>query len=135
MLFKNYITQVAAFIVHTLIEPFLVVFHDPVGHFGQNGSNFLGYRLLKSFQSLGTMLVYLGFEVAPEKKIAHGQTWQMWRPPNVTTQGDDMPRKHFSENSYRTTRCVGCCTILLKPHIFCSMFIEKIIQFRTEKVL
>jgi hypothetical protein len=23
---------------------------------------------------------------------------------------------------------------LLKPHIFCSMFIEKIIQFRPEKV-
>jgi hypothetical protein len=24
---------------------------------------------------------------------------------------------------------LGCCTILLKPHIFCSMFIEKIVQF------
>jgi hypothetical protein len=46
-----------------------------------------------------------------------------------------MPRKHFSENSELTTRCVGCCTILLNPHIFCSMFIEKIIQFRPEEVL
>jgi hypothetical protein len=27
------------------------------------------------------------------------------------------------------------CTILLKPHIFCSMFIENIIQFRPERVL
>jgi hypothetical protein len=55
MLFKNYVTQVLAFIVNTLIEPLPVVFHDPAGHFGQNGSRFLGYRLPKSFQSLGTM--------------------------------------------------------------------------------
>jgi hypothetical protein len=72
MLFTNYITQVAAFIVNTLIEPLPVVFHDPVEHFGQNGSNFLGYRLPKSFQGLGMILVYLGFEVAPEKKKSHG---------------------------------------------------------------
>jgi hypothetical protein len=68
---KNYITQVAAFIVDTLIEPLAVLFHDPAGHFGRNGNNFLGYRLLKTVQSLGTMLVYLGFEVTPEKK-SHG---------------------------------------------------------------
>jgi hypothetical protein len=85
MLFKNYITQVAAFIVDTLIEPLPIVFHDPAGHFGQNGSNLLGYRLLKSFQILGTMLVYLGFEVAPEKKIAPGQIWRMQQPPSVAT--------------------------------------------------
>jgi hypothetical protein len=70
MLFNNYITQVESVIVDTLIELLPVVFHDPTVHFGRNGSNFLSYRLLKSFQSLGTMLVYLGFEVAPEKKIA-----------------------------------------------------------------
>jgi hypothetical protein len=103
-------------------------------HFGWNGSNFLGYRLLKTFQSLETMLVYLGFEVAPEKKIARGQIWRIWRPPIVTTQGDNMPRKHFSKNFEWTTRCVVCCTIFLKLHIFCSVFIEKIIQFRPEKV-
>jgi hypothetical protein len=102
MLFKNYITQVMAFIVNTLTEPLPVVFHDPVGHFRWNGSNFLCYRLLMGFQSLGTMLVYLGFEVAPEKKIARGQ---IWRPLDVTTQGDNMPRKHFSENSEQMTRC------------------------------
>jgi hypothetical protein len=66
--FKSYITQVAALIVDTLIESLLVLFHDPTGHFGRNGISFLGYRLLKTFQSLGIMLVYLGFEVAPEKK-------------------------------------------------------------------
>jgi hypothetical protein len=71
--FKNYITQVATFIVDTLVEPLPVLFHDPAGHFGWNGSNFLGYLLLKTFQSLGTMLVYLGFEVAPETKIAQGE--------------------------------------------------------------
>jgi hypothetical protein len=49
MHFKHYVTQVAAFIVDTLIEPLLIVFHDPAGHFGRNGSNSLGYRLLKSF--------------------------------------------------------------------------------------
>jgi hypothetical protein len=81
------------------------------------------------------MLVYLGFEVATEKKIARCQIWRMRRLPDVPTQGDNMSRKHFSENSERTTRCVGCCSILLKPHILCSMFIEKIIQFRPEKVL
>jgi hypothetical protein len=68
MLLKNYITQVAAFIVDTLIEPPPVVFHYPAGHFRWNGSYFLGYRPRKSFQSLGMMLVYLGFKVAPEKK-------------------------------------------------------------------
>jgi hypothetical protein len=125
----------AAFIVDTLIEPLPVLFHDAMGHFEQNGSNFLGYRLLKTFQNLGTMLVYLGFEVAPEKKIAWGQIWRARRPTDITMQGDKMPRKHFSDNSERTTRCVGCCTILLKPHIFCFMLIEKIIQFRPEKVL
>jgi hypothetical protein len=31
---------------------------------------------------------------------------------------------NICQNSEWTTRCVGCCTILLKPHIFCSMFIE-----------
>jgi hypothetical protein len=67
--FKNYITQVAAFIVDALIEPLPGLFHDSAGHFGRNGSNFLRYRLLKTFQSLETMLVYLGFEVAPEKKL------------------------------------------------------------------
>jgi hypothetical protein len=71
--FKNYITQVTAFIAYTLTELLPVLFHDPAGHFGRNGSNFLGYRLLKTFQSLGTMSVYLGFEVASEKKIARGQ--------------------------------------------------------------
>jgi hypothetical protein len=40
---------------------------DPAGHFGRNGSNSLGYRLLKTFQNLGTMLVYLDFEVVAEK--------------------------------------------------------------------
>jgi hypothetical protein len=84
---------------------------------------------------LGTMLVYLGFEVAPKKEISRGQIWRKRLPTDVTTQGDKMPRKHLSENSKRTTRCVGCCTVLLKPHIFCSMFIENIIQFRPEKVL
>jgi hypothetical protein len=56
--FKNYVTQVAAF-----IEPLPVLFHETAGHFGRNGSNFLGYRLLKTFQSLGTMFVYQAFEV------------------------------------------------------------------------
>jgi hypothetical protein len=70
--FKNCITQVATFIVDTLIEPLPVLFHGPASHFGRNGSNFQGYRLLKTFHSLGAMLVYLGFEVAPEKKKLHG---------------------------------------------------------------
>jgi hypothetical protein len=35
-----------------------------------------------------------------------------------------VPRNHFSQNSERATRCVGCCTILLKPHIFCSVLIQ-----------
>jgi hypothetical protein len=43
-----------------------------VGDFGRNDSNLQGFRLLKTFQSLGTMLVYLGFEVAPEKKNRTG---------------------------------------------------------------
>jgi hypothetical protein len=47
--FKNYITEVAAFIADTLIEPLPVLFHDPAGHFGWNGSNFLCYRPLKTF--------------------------------------------------------------------------------------
>jgi hypothetical protein len=47
---------------------FHCMLHDPVGHFGWNGSNFLGHRLLKTFQNLGMMFVYLGFEVAKEKK-------------------------------------------------------------------
>jgi hypothetical protein len=38
---------------------------------GAMAANFLGYRLLKTFQSLEPMLIYLGFEVAPEKK-SHG---------------------------------------------------------------
>jgi hypothetical protein len=67
MLLKNFITQAAAFIVDKLLELLPIVFHDPAGHFERNGSNFLGYHLLKSFQSLGTMLVYLSFEVTPEK--------------------------------------------------------------------
>jgi hypothetical protein len=121
---------VAVFTVDTLIELLPVLIHDPAGHFVRKGSNFLGYRLLKTFQSLGTMLVYLCFQVAPEKKIARGQIW----PPDVTTQRVNMPRKDFSQNSERSTRCVGYCTILPKPHIFCSMFIEKVIQFRPEKV-
>jgi hypothetical protein len=70
--FENYITQVAAFVVDSLIEPLPVLFHDPTGHFGRNGSDFQGYRLLKTFKSLGTMLVYLGFEAASEKKKLHG---------------------------------------------------------------
>jgi hypothetical protein len=126
---------VAAFIVGTLIEPLPVLFHGPAGHFGRNGSNFLDYRLLKTFQSFGPMLVYLGFEVVPEKKIARGEIRRTRRPTNVTTQEDNMSKKHFSENSERTARCVSFCTILLKQQIFCSTFIEKIIQFRPEKVL
>jgi hypothetical protein len=66
--FKKYVTQVAGSIVDTLTEPLPVLFHDPADHFEQIGSNFLGYRLLKTLQSLGMMLVYLGFEVTPEKK-------------------------------------------------------------------
>jgi hypothetical protein len=84
--FKNYITQVTAFIVNILIEPLPVLFHEPAGYFGWNGSSFLSYRLLKTFQSLGTMLVYLGFEVVPGKKITQGKIWRMWRPPYVTTK-------------------------------------------------
>jgi hypothetical protein len=64
----NNITQMAAYIVDTLIAPLSILFHDPADHFGRNGSNFLGYRLLKTFQSLQTMSVYLSFEVTPEKK-------------------------------------------------------------------
>jgi hypothetical protein len=37
------------------------------------------------------MSVYLGFEVAPEKKIAWGQIWRTRRPPDVTTQGVTCP--------------------------------------------
>jgi hypothetical protein len=47
--FKNYINQVAIFIVDTLAEPLPVHFHEHVGHFGRNGNNFLGYCLLKTF--------------------------------------------------------------------------------------
>jgi hypothetical protein len=61
-------TQVATFIVDTLIETLTVFFHYPAGRFGRKGSSFLGYRLFKTFQSLGTMLLYLGFEITPEKK-------------------------------------------------------------------
>jgi hypothetical protein len=39
--FRKYITQVAALIVDTLSEPLPVLFHDPLAHFGRNGSNFL----------------------------------------------------------------------------------------------
>jgi hypothetical protein len=74
--FRNYVTQVAAFIVDILIEPLPVFFYDPKGHFGRNDRNFLGYRLLKTFQILGTTLVYLDFGVAPEKKIARCQIWR-----------------------------------------------------------
>jgi hypothetical protein len=63
---------VVAFIVDALIETLLVLFNDPADHFGRNGSKFLGYRLLMTFQSLWTMLVCLGFEVAPEKKNRTG---------------------------------------------------------------
>jgi hypothetical protein len=47
--FKYCITQVAAFIIDTLIEPLPVFFHDSAGHFGRNGSNFLGYHHLKTY--------------------------------------------------------------------------------------
>lgn len=50
--FKNYITQIVVFIVDTLIEPILVVFHNPTDHFGKDGSNFQGYRFFWSFKSL-----------------------------------------------------------------------------------
>jgi hypothetical protein len=33
MHFKNYITQVVAFIADKLIEPLPIVFHDPAGRF------------------------------------------------------------------------------------------------------
>ena len=75
MCFKQNITQVAASIVDMLTDPLSVVFDDVASHFRQNGSNFLNYHLLNSFQSLGTMLVYLGFEVASEKKVAGCQIW------------------------------------------------------------
>jgi hypothetical protein len=58
-------TQVAAFIADALIEPLAVLFHDHAGHFGRNGRNFLGYRLV---------LVYLGFEVAADKKITEDKS-------------------------------------------------------------
>jgi hypothetical protein len=93
--FQNYITQVVAFTVYTLIEHPPVLFHHPAGRFGRCGSNFLGYCLLKTFQSLGMMLVYLGFEVAPKKEMAWGQIWRTRQPHDVTTQGDNMPGNIF----------------------------------------
>jgi hypothetical protein len=65
---------VATFIADTLIESLPVLFHYPAGRFVRNGRNFLGYRLLKTFQGLGTMLVSFVclfvclFEVASEEK-------------------------------------------------------------------
>jgi hypothetical protein len=47
---RNFITQVAAFIVDTLIEPLQVLFHEPASNFERIGSIFLGYFLLKIFQ-------------------------------------------------------------------------------------
>jgi hypothetical protein len=38
---------------------------------GGMADNFLGYRLLKTSKVSGKMLVYMGFEVAPEKN-SHG---------------------------------------------------------------
>ena len=50
-----------------------VAVRDLENNFRCNDSNFPSYRLLESFQSLGTLLVSLCFEGAPEKKIAGGQ--------------------------------------------------------------
>jgi hypothetical protein len=63
--FEQNITQVAALNIDTVMYPLSVVVHDLENHFRCNGINFLSYRLLQSFQSLGTF-VNLGFEVAPE---------------------------------------------------------------------
>ena len=43
--FKDDIAQVAAVIDDTLLKPFTEVVHDFAGHRGQNGGDFLSYRL------------------------------------------------------------------------------------------
>jgi len=78
---------------YTDVASLSVIVHDLENHFRCNGSNFLSYRLLRSFQSLGTLFVNLCLEVAPEKKIAGGQIWQTRRPHGITTQGDNCYRR------------------------------------------
>jgi len=49
--FEQNIIQVAALNIVTLMWPLSVVVHDLENHLSCNGSNFLSYRLLQSFQS------------------------------------------------------------------------------------
>jgi hypothetical protein len=51
------------------------------------------------------LFVNLCFELAPEKKITGCQIWRTRRPLDITTQGDNMSSKHFSEKWKGTTRC------------------------------
>lgn len=91
-----------AFIVDTLIEStylrsFLAGWQQLPGL-----SPLVG--LLK-FRDVETMLIHLGFELAPKK--SHGDK----SGERINSQGDNMLRKHFSQNSELAQSCVGCCTI------------------------
>lgn len=59
------------------------------------------------------MLVHFGPEIAHEKKIL----WTWWLS-KIAMQRNDMSRKHIPHQCHQwLTCCMGCCFILLKPHI------------------
>ena len=69
--FEQNIIQVAALNIDTLMQPLSVGAHDLENHFRCNGSNLLSYRLLQSFQSLGTLFVNLSLRW-PQRKKSQG---------------------------------------------------------------
>ena len=78
----------------------------------------------KSRRDRGRCLKTFSFRY-PQRKKSHGLK-SVVRASHPTS-----PREHFPQHSERTSCCVSCCTVLLKPHMFCI----HIAQFGAQKGL
>lgn len=119
----------AASIIKALFSPISVVVNFYTIHVGRYCLKLICSNFLESFLSWRTMLVDLGLEIGHEKKIV----WTWWSFKIAMQRNDNMSRKHIPHQFHQClTRCMGCCFILLKPHILKVM--KQFARFRLSEV-
>ena len=105
------------FFLDAVFKPFFKIVHDTGQQLTIDRTNFLTDGFLQIIQRTGFVSVNTRFQIPPKKKITRWKIGRARGPRHVSETGNEVPRKHVSNNGHWLVCSVRCGTILLKPHM------------------